>query len=330
MNIRISRRQLLVTLGASFLAGPLAAEAQRAAKVYRIGWLSPTSALSGASELQALRDGLRELGYVEGRHMTIEERWADGEPAALPALARSLVELKVDVICPAGTPASLAAKQATSVIPIVFAAAAFPDETGLVASYARPGANITGVAFIGPEYGKRLELLRQISPRLTRVALLYNDKNPASIRALKETRAWAERLGIVLEPHGIQRKEDVEPVFTAVARSRPGALMTTADPLVTSFRKEIVEFAAKHRLLSIYPNRDFVEVGGLMFYGTSTTDMYRRAAVYVDRILKGARTTDLPVEQPTKFDMVVNLKVAKALGITIPRSVLVRADRIID
>ena len=325
-----NRRRLLVALGAGLLAAPLASFAQQGAKVYRIGWLSPTSSLSGASELEALREGLRELGYVEGRNISIESRWADGEPAALPALARSLVELKVDIICPAGTQASLAAKQATTTIPIVFAAAAFPDETGLVASYARPGANVTGVAFIGPEYGKRLELLRAISPRLARVALLYNDQNPASIRALKETRGWAERLGVALEPHGIHRKEDVETAFVAIARNRPGGLLTTADPLVTSYRREIVEFVAKHRILSVYPNRDFTQIGGLMFYGTSTTDMYRRAAGYVDRILKGARPADLPVEQPTKFDMVVNLKTAKALGIKIPDEILLRADKVIE
>ena len=326
----LNRRAFLHAVSASLFAGPFAVQAQQTGKVWRIGWLSPTSSRSGASELEALRDGLREYGYIEGRNVTIEARWADGEPATLPALARSLVELKVDVICPAGTQASLAAKQATTVIPIVFAAAAFPDETGLVASYARPGANITGVAFIGPEYGKRLELLRQVSPRLARVALLYNDNNPASLRALKETRGWAERLGVALEPYGVHRTEDVEPVFAAIARNRPGALMTTADPLVTSHRREIVNFVAKQRLLSIYPNRDFIDAGGLMFYGTSTTDMYRRAAAYVDRILRGARAADLPVEQPTKFDMIINLKVAKALGITIPQSVLIRADKLIE
>ena len=231
-----------------------------------------------------------------GGTFTSNPGWADGEPAALPALARSLVELNVDIICPAGTQASLAAKQTTTMIPIVFAAAAFPDETGLVASYARPGAHVTGVAVIGPEYRKRLELLRAISPRLARVALLYNDQNPARMRALKETKGWAERLGVALEPYGIHRKEDVETAFAAIARNRPGGLLTTADPIVTSYRREIVEFVAEHRILSIYPNRDFTQIGGLILYGTSPTDMYRRAAGYVDRILKGARPADLPVE----------------------------------
>ena len=254
-----------------------------------------------------------------GGTFTSNPGWADGEPA--------VVELNVDIICPAGTQASLAAKQATTMIPIVFAAAAFPDETGLVASYARPGAHVTGVAVRGPEYGKRLELLRAISPRLAPVTLLYNDQNPASMRALKETKGWAERLGVALEPYGIHRKEDVETAFAA--RNRPGGLLTTADPLVTSYRREIVEFVAEHRILSIYPNRDFTQIGGLMLYGTSPTDMYRRAAGYVDRILKGARPADLPVEQPTKFDMVVNLKTAKAPGLTILPSLLQRADQVI-
>jgi putative ABC transport system substrate-binding protein len=327
--MRFSHTVFSLVLALGVLAAPLA-QAQPAGKVYRIGWLSPTTSLAGASELEALRAGLRELGYIEGRNITIEPRWAEGEPAALLALARALVELNVDVICPSGTQASLAAKQATTMIPIVFAAAVFPDETGLVASYARPGANVTGVAFIGPEYVKRLELLRQVSPQLTRVALLYNDHNPASIRALKETREGAERLGVVLEPYGIHRKEDVEPVFAAIARNPPGGLMTTADPLVTSYRKEIVEFAAQHRLLAMYPNRNFVQLGGLMFYGTSTTDMYHRTATYVDKILKGAKPADLPVEQPMKFDLVINLKTAAALGLTIPPLLIFQADEVIN
>ncbi len=326
--LRCSHAVFSLVLALGVLAAPLA-QAQPDGKVHRIGWLSPTTSLAGASELEALREGLRELGYIEGRNMSIEPRWADGEPAALPTLARSLVELNVDVICPSGTQASLAAKQATTTIPIVFAAAAFPDETGLVASYARPGANVTGVAFIGPEYVKRLELLREVSPHLTRVALLYNDHNPASIRALKETRGGAERLGVALEPYGIHRKEDVEPVFAAIASNPPGGLMTTADPLVTSYRKEIVEFAAKHRLLAIYPNRNFVPLGGLMFYGTSTTDMYHRTATYVDKILKGTKPADLPVEQPMKFELIINLKTAQALGLTIPPLLLFQADEII-
>jgi putative ABC transport system substrate-binding protein len=326
--MRCSHAGFSLVLALSVLAVPLA-QAHQAGKIHRIGWLSPTTALAGASELEALREGLRALGYVEGHNMTIEPRWADGDPAALPTLARALVELNVDVICPSGTQASLAAKQATTMISIVFAAVGFPDETGLVASYARPGANVTGVAFIGSEYVKRLEVLREMAPHLARVALLYNDHNPASLRALQEIRGEAEQLGVALEPYGIHHKEDVEAVFAAIASNPPGGLMTTADPLVTSYRQEIVEFAAKHRLVAMYPSRNFVQLGGLMFYGTSTTDLYHRTATYVDKILKGAKPADLPVEQPMKFELVINLKTAKTLGLTIPPTVLFQANEVI-
>jgi putative ABC transport system substrate-binding protein len=270
------------------------------------------------------------LNYVEGRNITIEARWADGDPARLPELARALVHLNVDIICTAGTPATLAAKQATARIPIVFGAAAFPERTGLVTSYARPGGNLTGVAFIGLEYGKRLELLREVAVTLSRVVLLYNDKNPASLEAMKETRQWADSLRVTLDPLGVHDRPSLETAFAAMRRRRPDALMTTADPLILSYRTLIVEFATQHRLLSMFPNRDYVKLGGLMFYGTSTTDMWRRAAIYVDRILRGAKPGDLPVEQPSKFDMVINLKTAKTLGLTIPPSLLLRADEVIE
>jgi putative ABC transport system substrate-binding protein len=267
---------------------------------------------------------------VEGQNITIEARWADGRSERLPQLAAELVRLPVDVVCTAGTPASVAAKRATSTIPIVFANVAFPDQTGLVASYPRPGGNITGVAFIGPEYGKRLELLRAARPGLSRVALIYNPDNPASVLALQETQRWATDMKVRLEPHKFRGPQDFENVFGAIAGKRPDALMTTADPLIASSRARIVDFAAKNRLLSMYPGREFVEAGGLMFYGGSIPEMYRRAAVYVDRILKGSKPADLPVEQPIKFDMVINLKAAKALGLTIPQSLLLRADEVIQ
>lgn len=327
--MRCSHVVFSLVLALGVLAAP-SAQAQQLGRIYRIGWLSPTSSSSGAPGLAALRNELHDLGYAEGRNLIIESRWAEDNLATLPALASSLVKLNVDVICADATQAALVAKQATQSIPIVFGRAAFPEQTGLVASLARPGGNITGVAFIGPEYGKRLELLREISPRLARVALLYNDNNPGSVLALKETQRWAERLGVALEPHKVHGLGDLEKVFAAIARNRPGGLMTTADPIVISFRREIVEFASRHRILSVYPNRDFVEIGGLMFYGTSLTDMYRRAAVYIDRILKGARPAELPVEQPTIFDMTINLKAARELGITIPQSVLVRANEVIE
>ncbi len=321
---------LAVVLTVSLTLAPLAGEGQQAGKVYRIGWLSPPSAATGVSELDALREGLRQLNYVEGQSIMIEARWADGDPARLPELARALVELKVDIICTAGTPATLAAKQATTTIPIVFGRAAFPDRTGLVASFARPGGNLTGVTFIGPEYGKRLELLREVAPKLSRVALLYNDKNPASVLAVDETQQWAKSLRVVLEPLGVHDRPSLETAFVAMRRRRPDALMTTADPLVASYRTLIVDFATGQRLISMYGERDYVEVGGLMFYGTSTTEMWRQAAIYVDRILRGAKPGELPVRQPTKFEFVINLKTAKALGLTIPPSVLGRADKVIE
>jgi putative ABC transport system substrate-binding protein len=326
----IERRAFITSLAVGALLASRPADAQKAGGMRRIGWLSPASAADGLPNLEALRSGLRELGYVEGRNITIEARWADGRSERLPQLAGELVRLPVDVLCTAGTPASSAAKHATSTIPIVFANVAFPDQTGLVASYPRPGGNITGVAFIGPEYGKRLELLKEVRPKLSRVALIYNPENPASVLALQETQRWATPLGVRLEPHTFRGPHDFENVFGAIAGKRPDALMTTADPLIASYRTRIVDFAAKNRLLSMYPGQEFVDAGGLMFYGGSIPEMYRRAAVYVDRILKGAKPADLPVEQPIKFDMVINLKTAKALGLTIPQSLLVRADQIIE
>ena len=325
----IDRRAFITSLTVGAVLASRSADAQKAKGMRRIGWLSPVSAADGLPNLDALRVGLRELGYAEGRNITIEARWADGRGERLPQLAAELVRLPVDVLCTAGTPASSAAKHATSTIPIVFANVAFPDQTGLVASYPRPGGNITGVAFIGPEYGKRLELLKEARRGLSRVALIYNPDNPASVLALQETQRWATELKVRLEPHKFRGPQDFEHVFGAIAGKRPDALMTTADPLIASYSARIVDFAAKNRLLSMYPTRDFLDAGGLMFYGGSVPEMYRRAAVYVGRILKGAKPADLPVEQPTKFELMINLKTAKALGLTIPPSVLQRADEII-
>jgi putative ABC transport system substrate-binding protein len=326
----IDRRAFIASLTVGALLASRSADAQTARGMHRIGWLSPASAADGLPNLEALRAGLRKLGYVEGQNITIEVRWADGRTERLPRLAAELVRLPVDVLCTAGSQASGAAKQATSTVPIVFANVAFPDQSGLVASYSRPGSNITGIAFIGPEYGKRLELLKLASPKLSRVALIYNPENVGSVLALEETQRWATRLRVRLEPHKFRGPDDFEHVFEAIAGKRPDALMTTADPLIHSYRTRIVDFAAKHRLPSMYPGREFVDAGGLMFYGGSIPEMYRHAAVYVDKILKGAKPGDLPVEQPLKFDMVINLKTAKALGLTIPQSLLIRADEIIQ
>jgi putative ABC transport system substrate-binding protein len=326
----VDRRAFIGGLALATLSAARAADAQVARRAPRIGWLSPASAANGLPNLDALRVGLRELGYVEGRSITIEARWADGHSERLPQLAAQLVGLPVDILCTAGSQASGAAKQATATIPIVFANVAFPDSSGLVSNYLRPGGNVTGVAFIGPEYGKRLELLKEAQPGLSRVALIYNPDNPGSVLALQETQRWTGALGVRLEPHMFRGPRDFERVFGAIAAKRPDAMMTTADPLIASYRAPIIAFAAKHRLLSMYPGREFVDAGGLMFYGGSVPEMYRRAAVYVDRILKGARPGDLPVEQPTKFDMIINLRTARALGLTIPPSLLQRADQVIE
>jgi putative ABC transport system substrate-binding protein len=327
----ISRR-LTIVLAALLLGGPAFAEAQapKTGHIWRIGWLSPPPATTGGFELDALRKGLQDLGYVEGESIVIEARWADAEAARLPRLARALVELKVDVMCTAGTPATLAAKQATTTIPIVFGRAAFPDQTGLVKSLARPGGNLTGVSFIGPEYGKRLEVLREVLPKTSRVALLYNDQNTASVLAMHETQEWARNLRVTLEPLPVHDRASLEAAFAAIGRGKAEALMTTADPVLASFRASIVEFGARRRLPSMYGDRDYVTAGGLMFYGTSMTDMWRHAATYVDKILKGARPGDLPVEQPTKFELIINQAAARSLGITIPAAILLRADQIIE
>lgn len=326
----ISRRAFLVGAGGILVAPPRAARAQPAGRMWRIGWLSPPSADAGASELNALREGLRELNYVEGRNLVIEARWASGDQTRLAELARALVELGVDVICTAGTPATLAAKDATTTIPIVFGRAAFPEQTGLVTSVARPGGNLTGVAWIGPEYGKRLELLREVAPRLSRVALLYNDKNPASVLAMQVTQQWAKSLHIALEPHGLHDGPGLDAALATMRRHRPDALMTTSDPVLSSYRTVIVDFATQGRLKSMYGDRVYVTAGGLMFYGTSTAVMWRQAAIHVDRILKGAKPGDLPVEQPTKFELVINMRAARILGLVVPQSVLARADQIIE
>jgi len=321
---------LAFTLVLGALTSPLSAQAPPAGKAYRIGWLSPASAENGRPNLDALRQGLRQLGYAEGRNITIELRWADSATERLAELAAELVRLKVDVICTAGSQATGAAKGATTTIPVVFSNVAFPDQTGLVASYARPGGNVTGVAFVGPEYGKRLELLKEVNPKLTRVALIYNPENKGSVLALRETERWPKPLGIAVEPHEFRGPRDFQPLFAAIAKKPPHALMTTADPLIASNRAPIVEFAGKHRLVSIYPGREFVEVGGLMFYGGSIAEMYRMAAVYVDRILRGVAPRDLPVEQPIKFDMVLNAHAARTLGVTFPETLRLRADQVIE
>ena len=326
----ISRRMFIGSLAGGLLAAPLAAEGQTTRNVHRIGYLSVTSEANGLRNLEALRAGLRAFGYIEGQNIMIEARWADGRIERLPLLAAELVRLPVNLLCTAGGQASEAAQQATSTIPIVFANVAFPVQSGVVASLARPGGNVTGVAFIGPEYGKRLELLKEAYPKLDRVALIYNPDNPGSVLALQETQRWTTALRVRLEPHEFRSPDDFERLSRKIAGNRPDALMTTADSLLISYRTRIVDFAVKHRLPSMYPTREFVLSGGLMFYGGSIPEMFQQVAAYVDKILKGTKPADLPVEQPTKFEFVINLRTAKALGLTIPQTLLQRAGEVIQ
>ena len=328
MRVRSSAFVAVLALGI-FLA-PLAAHAQQPARVPRIGILTP-----GISErlhlFEAFRQGLRELGYVEGQNISLEFRSAEGNFERLPDLAAELVRLKVDVIAAFTTPASLAAKQATKTIPIVMGPVGDPVGTGLVASLARPGGNVTGLSLIAPELaGKRLQLLKEIVPGASRVAVLSNPTVPYTGLAVRETETAARTLGVQLQPLEIRAPEDIDRAFEAAIRGRASALTVIEDPLVLRHRVRIVALAAKSRLPAIYGFREVVEAGGLMSYAANLSDLYRPAAIYVDKILRGAKPADLPVEQPMRFELVINLKTAKALGLTIPQSVLIRVDQVIQ
>jgi len=324
-------RRAFIATATAILVAPLAADAQQAAKVPRIGFLGNSTAALEANLVGPFREGLRDLGYVEGRDVLIEYRWAGGKYERFPALIGELVAQKVDVIVTAGTPAALAVRKATPSIPLVMVAVGDPIGVGLVASLARPGGNSTGLTSIAPELeGKRLELLREVVPRLSHIAVLWNPDNPFHVGSLKEVRAAAQVLGIKVQVLGVRVSEEFPAAFAAILRERPGALLVLADRLFLHNRARIVDFEAKHRRPGVYAYRELVEAGGLMSFGPSYAGMHRRAAYYVDKILKGAKPADLPVEQPTKFELVINLKAAKALGLSIPPSLLQRADQIIQ
>jgi putative ABC transport system substrate-binding protein len=321
----VDRRGFLLTALAGALAAPLVAEAQQAGKVARIGVLA-VSAAAFSPRIEAFRKGLREHGYVEGKNIVFEYRYAEGKLDRLLDLATELVALKVDVIVTASLPVVRAAQKATSTIPIVFAAVGDPVATGLVKSLARPGQNITGLSILGPELdGKRLELLKEAVPKTSRVAILFGPESPR-----KELEIAAQALGIQLISLPVRELGDFEPAFETARKENVHALLTSPSPLLNTVRERIVELAAKNRLPAMYAGPEFVEAGGLMSYAPSYTDLFRRAATYVDKILKGAKPGDLPVEQPTKFELVINLKTARALGLTIPPSVLARADQVIE
>jgi len=327
----ISRREF-IAVGAGFLATPLAVEAQEPAKVPRIGFLG-TNLAANPHLQEAFRQGLRDLGYVEGRNVVIEYRSAEGKPERFPAVAAELVALKVDVIFAGGTPAALAAKQATRTLPIVFAGVGDPVTSGLVTSLARPGGNVTGLSVLAPDLvGKGLELLKQAVPGVSRVAVLWQPGGLGERTEkdmLKEAEVAARALGVRLHYVEAQGPADFERSFSDMTKVRAGALTVLTTPMFISERRRLVDLAAKNRLPTVYLFREFVDAGGLMAYGADLADMFRRAATYVDKILKGAKPGDLPVEQPTKFELVINLKTAKALGLTIPQSLLLRADEVI-
>ena len=320
-----------ILIAVVLLAFRVAVEAQQPKKVPRIGYLSVSSPSAMSTRTEAFRQGLRELGYVEGKNIVIEWRSAEGKRDRLPSLAAELVRLKVDIIVTAGPPATRSAKEATVTIPIVFAQDGDPVASGFVASLARPGGNITGLSTLAPELsGKRLELLKEIVPRLSRVAVLGNSTNPANAQVLKETELAAGVFGVKLQYLDVLDPKDIETAFRAASKGRADAvLMTVSGGVVLSQRTQVVELAAKSRLPAVYIIREYVETGGLMSYGVSLIDLDRRAATYVDKILKGAKPADLPVEQPTKFEFIINLTAAKQIGLTIPPNVLVRADKVI-
>jgi putative ABC transport system substrate-binding protein len=315
---------------ALLLALCTSAQAQEPAKVPRIGVLLALSHSAISDRIQAFREGLRNLGYVEGKNIVIEYRYADGKFERLPDLATELAGLEVNVIVTGGPTATRPAKKATATIPIVMAQDTDPVGNGFVASLARPGGNITGLSNYHPDLsGKQLELLKEVVPRLARVAVLGNSKEPGNSQALKETKLAGAALKLKLQFLDVRELQDIETAFHAATRERAGALLVLSSPIATSQRTQVAQLAIKNRVPIMYQVSESVEAGGLMTYGVSTADLWRRSATYVHKILKGAKPADLPVEQPIKFEFIINLKAAKQIGLTIPPNVLVRADRVI-
>ena len=328
----MKRREFIAAVGAGLLAAPLVAGAQQAGRVHRIGYLTGGLSTDRPHLIEAFRQGLRELGWVEGQNIVIEYRYAEGRFDRLPDLAAELVRLKVDIIVAVATPASAAAKNATGTIPIVGISLGDPVGTGLIASLARPGGNITGVSYsVGVEtIGKGLELLNEIVPNVRWVAILSNPGNPLHAPAVRDLKVAARSLGEQLQLLDARGPTEFDGAFAAMAKERVGGLFVVADTMFNLHRARLVELAAKSRLPAAYGTRDAVESGGLMSYGPSLPDLFERGATYVDKILKGAKPADLPVEQPTKFELVINLKTAKALGLTIPETLLATADEVIQ
>jgi putative tryptophan/tyrosine transport system substrate-binding protein len=326
----MKRREFITLLGGSAVAWPVVARAQQAGKLPTIGFLGASTASAESQRVAAFVQRLRELGWIEGRTVAIEVRWGEGRNERYADIAAEFVRLKVDVIVTQGTLTVIAARQATSVIPIVFAGAADPVGNDLVASLARPGGNVTGLSNQGTDLAaKRLELLREIVPAFARVAIMGNVGNPAIVLEMREVQAAARMLGLEVAILEIRRAEDIASAFPAL-QVRADALYVAADPLLGTNRIRINTLALGARLPTMHDFREYVEAGGLMSYGPNLVDVFRRSADFVDKILRGAKPDDIPVEQPTKFDLVVNLTTAKALGLTIPESFLLRADEVIE
>ena len=327
------RRREFITLvgGAVATAWPQLPRAQQAGKVYRIGILQPVTRTQDGINFDAFLQGMRELGYIEGQNLVIDFRSADGRNERFPDLVTELIRLKVDLILTRGTPAAQAAKNATRTIPIVMAALGDPVENGIIASLARPGANVTGLSSSVTEVqAKRLELLKELVPRISRIAFLAGIGNPNEQTNWKEMDRAAQSLGIAAMRLDVRKPEDIERAFDDASEQRTDALVVSLDGFIVANRQPIVDFAVKHRLPAIYASREFIDSGGLASYGPSFRDLYHRAALYVDKILKGANPSDLPVMQPTKFEFVINLKAAKAIGLTVPPTMLTRADEVIE
>jgi len=326
----VKRKIVIGPLAIVFLATVSSAEAQQPVKVARIGYVSSTGTASSDLSFAALRQGLRDLGHIEGKDIRFEYRGAEGEQDRIPGLVAELVRLKVDVLFCPNLPAIDAAKQATKTIPIVIVSNVDPVELGIVDSFARPGGNITGLTLQSLELsGKRLELLKEIFPNLTRVALVWNTGDQSMNLITKQIQAVAPPLGVTLQPYGVRDPNDFGGIFDKISHNPPDALFSIADRLVSSQRKQILEFGVKSKIPIMFDSAPAVEAGALMAYGPSRAEVSRRAAVYVGKILKGAKPAELPVEQPTKFELVINLKTAKQIGVTIPPNVLARADKVI-
>jgi len=327
---QLRRREFISLLGGAAAVWPLAARAQQSGKLPTIGFLGSATAAAQSEWTAALTQRLRELGWIEGRTVAIEYRWAAGRSERFAEFAAEFVRLKVDVILTHNTPPVLAAKQVTSIIPIVFASASDPVGTGLIASLARPGGNVTGLSSATPDIaGKRIELLREVVPGLHRLAILANPDNPYVALEVREAQAAARTLGLEVVLFEIRRAEDIAPVFEGL-KGRAEALEILPDPLLFTHRLRINTLALGARLPTMQPLREYVEASGLISYGPNWTDQWRRAADYIDKILRGAKPADIPVEQPTKFDLIINLTTAKALGLTIPETFLLRANELIE